>query len=676
LRLTPAEGVAWLGCILAVPLTDREKLALVMRVDGWCAGLNLLALALKKQDDVHRFVATFEGQHPYFQEYFVEEILKNYPAEWQHFLLQTSILKQLTASLGDAVTGQGGSEPLLAQLCQANHFVALVDKMQGWYQYYPLFAQALQSQLAQQFPGQLTALHRRAAAWYQAHEFYSEAVHHLLQAGAWPEVAGLINRVILDELRRGIDHRLLKWLPQLPDELFIQHETLLFTYARLAMPSLPRQQVDGLLTRLSARLKAQPEAARTPIEQRLSAQLADWRQTGVIPVPPPPVDSADEVGHLGVMLDLMYQAFYRQQQGQVAASEAALWQALALGKASGMVFIIMVAGGRLAMRLAEQGRLRQSETLARDILQGALTQTDPLPVSASVALTALGRICYARNQMAQARHWLDEAVRLDPHPTSANTVIHHHGLLAHILQQQGHQAEAMGAMQAALELGPTGEFPLAALKAHEARLWLRAGEAFTAEQILRQVSDYPLSPADGRDGLLITAWAELLLAQQRYPEAESLLLLLVDDLTPDPILLLSPYPTLLLAIAYWGQQQINRAVQTLLPAIFMAEPEGIIRPFLDGGPPLIPLLMLSRRGGNLSRAQGHFVDQLLARLQALYPDAPVAPRRLSRFPLAPLSRKYSGCSTRGWIIKLWPPGCWYRTARSEPIFVTFITNWG
>ena len=86
------------------------------------------------------------------------------------------------------------------------------------------------------------------------------------------------------------------------------------------------------------------------------------------------------------------------------------------------MFIGLSAGGLLANLIATQGRLGEGETLARDVLQYALAQTGTLPSCASIPLTALGGICYTRHQMSQARQFIDDAVMIDPHPTSLNCV--------------------------------------------------------------------------------------------------------------------------------------------------------------------------------------------------------------------------------------------------------------
>jgi LuxR family maltose regulon positive regulatory protein len=201
-------------------------------------------------------------------------------------------------------------------------------------------------------------------------------------------------------------------------------------------------------------------------------------------------------------------------------------------------------------------------------------------------------------------------------------MIHYHVLLAHISHQQGDKMAAHEALRAALDLAPTGKFSLQALQIHQALLYLRQGEAVTAERLLRQISAYPLPAHLAGDGLLRVAWAELFLAQQQYPAAEALLTS-IDEARWDPFLSILPQPNLLLALAYWGQHKVNQAHQEMLRAIRLAEPEGIIRPFLDCGFSLIPVLTFVLHAGKLSRVQHDFVTLLFNHLRTAYPETPV-----------------------------------------------------
>jgi LuxR family maltose regulon positive regulatory protein len=115
LRFTETEGIAFLQRQMAENLLAwGEMQALVKRTEGWAAGLNLAALALKRQADKHQFIAAFAGEHTYLREYFMEDVLQQQPPARQAFLLKTSILRHLTGDLCDAVTGQVERQPPVA----------------------------------------------------------------------------------------------------------------------------------------------------------------------------------------------------------------------------------------------------------------------------------------------------------------------------------------------------------------------------------------------------------------------------------------------------------------------------------------------------------------------------------------------------------------------------------
>ena len=69
------------------------------------AGLQLAALSMQGRSDTGAFIKAFTGSHVYVAEYLFEEVLQRQPAALQAFLLQTSILEQLSAGLCEAVAG-------------------------------------------------------------------------------------------------------------------------------------------------------------------------------------------------------------------------------------------------------------------------------------------------------------------------------------------------------------------------------------------------------------------------------------------------------------------------------------------------------------------------------------------------------------------------------------------
>ena len=62
--------------------------------------------------------------------------------------MQTSILDRLTASLCNAVTGQGDGKAMLEALDRGNLFVVPLDDRRRWYRYHHLFGGVVQTRLA------------------------------------------------------------------------------------------------------------------------------------------------------------------------------------------------------------------------------------------------------------------------------------------------------------------------------------------------------------------------------------------------------------------------------------------------------------------------------------------------------------------------------------------------
>ena len=143
------------------------------------------------------------------------------------------------------------------------------------------------------------------------------------------------------------------------------------------------------------------------------------------------------------------------------------------------------------------------------------------------------------------------------------------------------------------------------------------------------------------DGLLKMAWAELFLAQQQYMEAETVLTLPGKTSLHVSNLDVLPYRNLLIALAYWGQQKVLQAQQEVVQALRLAESEGIVRPFLDCGPRLIPLLVDILDLKTLSRLQREFVRGLLAEFSVTYPGSSIvsAPVIFAPAPVALTARE-------------------------------------
>lgn len=608
LRFTLPEGIAFLQQhIIAEPLAYGDMETLVRRTGGWVAGLKLAVLALNKQPDRRHVIDTFSGAHVFLREYFTETALRQQPEAVQSFLLKTSILKQLIGSLCDAVTGQTDGANMLARLWQDNLFITC-NEDQTWYRYHDLFAEMLSSQLQRQFPDQIADLHRRAATWYVAHDMSADAVNHLLFIEDWETAAEVIEDVGLRELAEsGEDSRLLRWVQRLPETVVQRHKTLLFVYLRLANLALPRDEVTRFLHCIEDNLTAKSPAALTPDErdvldevQQITRRLVKDR----LIAPLTPSRLPDPRWQLLDAL-LITETFYKPKTDEVGARVRDIYNQ---ARVEGNLFAAIFAGTDLSNRALVRGNLRQSEKLAYQVLQQALFQRGHLPEPASIALALLSQVCLARNDLARAHQLLDRALVVDPNPTSSNMPLTIAMIRARLQSAEGRHAEAEATIQAARTLQalrPSGAWRDRDLAAHEARLGVRRGDWETAQQLLIEAE------TDESHALSQLVEAEIRLAQGQADRAEPLLAQFVAQYPAGFPNESSLEARLLWAQALFAQCKMNQARRALSETVQMAAPEGFIRPFLDHGRPLAPLLALMVHMGALSAEAGRFVGEVL-----------------------------------------------------------------
>jgi LuxR family maltose regulon positive regulatory protein len=113
ISFNPEEVFAFFNQVMALGLSADEMATLNARTQGWAAGLQMAALALRMQQtsDTRQgsttFLAGLAQTQRYVLDYLADEVLLQQPQEIQDFLLRTSILDRLCGSLCDALLKGG-----------------------------------------------------------------------------------------------------------------------------------------------------------------------------------------------------------------------------------------------------------------------------------------------------------------------------------------------------------------------------------------------------------------------------------------------------------------------------------------------------------------------------------------------------------------------------------------
>ncbi len=613
LRFTTSEGVNYLQQYPQDPPLAHDDLEkLVRHTEGWAAGLTLTALALGKQGDQRQFIDTFSGAHIYMREYFMETVLQRSSPEIQSFLLQTAILKNLTGSLCNAVTGRTDGDEVLEYLWQENLFIIRL-KEQGWYRYHDLFAEMLYSQLhARCYPEEIAAFHQRAAQWYREQYAPADAIYHLLSIEAWEEAATLIEEMALRELEQfGEDSRLLRWLQDLPESVFQKHKNLLFVYMRLANNAMSQKKIEKFITYMERNISSKPSTLQTQDERDVLAEIQrirlTWAQGNTFV---PPTRSGNKYDARWDLLNRLYLLKPAYSLFQDSPDEPII-NLLNEAQTQNNLFVALMAGGVLSKRYLLAGQLRQAEKVCRQVIERALSQRGQLPETASIALGVLSHLHIERNEIDLAQKYLAQAAEVDPNPASTNMPIQIAILRAKIQTILRQKEEARITIQTARSLNvrhPSGSWTDDDLLAYEALICLRSGDIGAVEHILLE------KPIEVEHHLLQQAHAELFLKKGQFQEAEGILWDIIDKF-PN-LIVIEPLQEvrILLSLALFWQNKINQSVQVMLGAVRLSAPERFIRPFLNWGEDCMPILSLVMETQSLSSEAHNFLNKLLKTL--------------------------------------------------------------
>ena len=138
--------------------------------------------------------SSFGGSNRHVVDYLTEVVLDSVDSDIRRFLLETSILRELSGPQCDAVTGRHQSAAMLDMLERSNLFVVSLDDQRLRYRYHHLFGELLREQLTLTMPERVADLHRAAAGWSADAGHVDDAIRHAIAAQDLHGAANLVVR--------------------------------------------------------------------------------------------------------------------------------------------------------------------------------------------------------------------------------------------------------------------------------------------------------------------------------------------------------------------------------------------------------------------------------------------------------------------------------------------------
>jgi LuxR family maltose regulon positive regulatory protein len=661
LRFSAHEADRFLNEVMELSLSGADIAALEEKTEGWIVGLQLAGLSVRGRADPSDFIAGLSDSHRFILGYLTEQVLITQPEEIQRFMLQTSILDRLNGDLCDAVTGRSDGHDLLERLFNANLFLIPLDDEGRWYRYHHLFADLLRDRQNTLESDQIGELHRRASRWYaragsdassgsgERAAFVGEAVRHALAAEDYTAAVDMLESHAADMVMQGYAQTVNGWVQAIPPEWRSQSPRTNLAFAWMHLLRGAYAQAFPYLDWLEATLET-CQVEPGPEEERSSLK-AEW------------------LAMQSLLLNKQGKATKSRAAAaralEIAPEEDNRVRSLAwFGMASGYVLTEDSADAVEAYRMAIQyGRAAQNSVaelmsvaglagmalyhgqlhLALEIASQAVDRIERsglLPPISAVVYGTLGEAYYQLHQLEDAGRHIVRATELSRLGGYGSGRTYCRVLLSRLFQIEGDLDAAAREIQRAVDVMQVDapDDIRQELAAQQVRVYLAQNRPAAARMVLQGEGfsfqdqfSFPDLPPDQSIphslGLLYNGSLRLLLYQaQARGDATALEpgIDLADRLIAGTLrgqYLLAAIESLLLRAQMCaalakdpGSRPASRrdcARADYARALELAETEGIIGVFVEGGSPVAETLEDLLQGNELGTVQPGYVERIL-----------------------------------------------------------------
>lgn len=653
LRFGLGETCLYFEQVMHLVLNPEQLKAVDQRVEGWIVGLQLAALSLQGHADPQSFLQTLAGVDRSVADYLVEEVLQRQTKEVREFLLRTSVLDHLSAPLCEALMAGSpfqydGDDDLLEspfasmldRLERTNLFLIPLDNQHEWYRYHHLFAQLLRQRLRQLYGDtECKRLLNLASQWFEGQGDPAGAIRYAFQSGDLQRAAQLLERYAARFFIRADLPQFCAWVSEIPPAVRDQHPGLCMAAAWAGLATNQLQDVNNLLTGIEKHLGITAlSALDTPdLEPGLKTILLEILVLRL---------SLDEglnqrkdgqhfLKHLANLLkDLpdnqmglftsaaslkpvvaFNLGIQMETVGELQRAIQVFRDASELARIDHNHHIFLLSLGHLANVQMQLGDFEMAhQTFEEALLQATELDSSDSPFAA-LAYAGLGWLDYQSNHLAEAQEKFQTAMRL-AHPwTNWESMIPAMLGLASIQR-------ALDDAPAALRL--IGDFLHSekcaipgltlSLEAYQALLWAETGQTEEARKWLQKSGISVMDLFDSPN--IINRWeyqtlAQVLILLDQLDEAMKLLTQMLEYAETSGQRPAAIQARVQLAKGYAIRGEIRQAVETLQEALRLAQANGVVRVFLDGGDTIRRLLMVVRSNLGASHPLAAYVRSIL-----------------------------------------------------------------
>src|SRR5487761_2163196 len=632
LRFSPLEIRNYLRNLKKLKVSEAQIGMLTEQTEGWIGGLQLATIALAQRADAARPLALHSGERPgvaSFADYLLEDIASRQSPALREFLNRTAILDQFSVPLADAVTGRRDSHARIIELERANLFILRLDQDRIWFRYHHLFSAFLRQRLKASDPELLQSLYQPACDWLATNGLPAEALRYALRGGLHSQAARLLERHGRNLLREGNLKELHTWLEALPRTALAHSATLcvLEAWAQLYLGDA-LAAIRSIRAAELALERARPGRRAAAGLPTLRAELQILRtMSGVTRYDLPDVRGLKaELPQAFGPEDPLQRAYahvvlgYAERlAGRLAHARGRFTEAVRISDASEETVVNLMARYNIAIVDYLRAQPHIAATELEHWLSDARNRRWLRTGSAGFLRVALAIMRLELNDTPAALAELDAAIDLLDSTQTYAFVGVAQVIRAQVLTLLGEDAAAAADLARARAVGAERNLDRVAFRADiaEARLACRGGDLERTDDSLRRART--MLEVSGQAAVALhtehhaswlSASIELALARAQFPSALKLATTGLAHARRAGRSRMQIEFRLWQGLARAGMGDAPAAAKAIGAALALAEPAGVLYPFLAAGTGLTGLLQ-SHAGAHAAFAQR--IAQTLAR---------------------------------------------------------------
>ncbi|MFA5122005.1 LuxR C-terminal-related transcriptional regulator [Zavarzinia sp.] len=272
LRLSVEEQATFLDTLGVGRLSASQARRLYGLTEGWVAGTQLAALALRKGRETDSVLHHLRGlAAPAGDDGMTGVVADAFGSvlepEQIAILVRLSACRRFTPALCDAICGGTEASALVETLAAQQSFVVPIDSGEAlpWFRFHRIFAAFLRQRLRALPAPDLAAINRRASLWFEAQGLTTEALRHARHAGDTSRMAALIGGAARPLLYAGQFLPLLRWAADLPAAARTERIDVLLSIGWSEVSARRHGDVAATI----AAIEAHPAAARPEVDFEL-----------------------------------------------------------------------------------------------------------------------------------------------------------------------------------------------------------------------------------------------------------------------------------------------------------------------------------------------------------------------------------------------------------------------